>query len=60
MHTYGLAGFFVDNDIERKWREARLFQTAPISTNDVLTHVSEEVLGMRSTPTQSTTVKSTT
>lgn len=48
MSTYGLAGFSVDNDIERKWREARLFQTAPISTNDVLSFVSEHALGFPS------------
>ena len=33
-------------DIERKWREARLYQTAPISTNLVLAYVGQHVLGM--------------
>ena len=33
-------------DIERKWRETRLFQVAPISTNLVLAYIGEHVLGM--------------
>jgi alkylation response protein AidB-like acyl-CoA dehydrogenase len=32
--------------IERKWREARLYQTAPISTNLILTYIGQHVLGM--------------
>src|SRR5436190_9495619 len=36
MQTYGGAGFAEDFDIERKFREARLFQTAPIPTNLIL------------------------
>ncbi len=33
-------------DIERKWREVRLYQTAPISTNMVLAYVAQHVLGL--------------
>ena len=33
-------------DVERKWRETRLFQTAPISTNLVLAYLAEHVLGL--------------
>jgi acyl-CoA dehydrogenase len=32
-------------DIERKWREARLYQTAPISTNLILGYIGQRVLG---------------
>jgi alkylation response protein AidB-like acyl-CoA dehydrogenase len=46
MHTYGGAGFAEDFDIERKFREARLFQTAPIPTNLILSHVATHVLGL--------------
>ena len=33
-------------DIERKWREARLYPTAPISTNLILAYIGQHVLGM--------------
>ena len=33
-------------DIERKWREARLYQAAPISTNLILAYIGQHVLGM--------------
>ena len=33
-------------DIERKWKESRLFRTAPISNNLVLAQVAEHLLGM--------------
>jgi alkylation response protein AidB-like acyl-CoA dehydrogenase len=46
MATYGGAGFAEDYDIERKFREARLFQTAPIPTNLILSHVATHVLGL--------------
>jgi acyl-CoA dehydrogenase len=44
MQTYGGFGFASEYDIERKWREARLYQTAPISTNMVLAYVAQNVL----------------
>mgnify|MGYP003295008895 CR=1 FL=1 len=40
------SGFDVDNDVERKFRETRLYQVAPISTNLVLAHIAEHVLGL--------------
>jgi acyl-CoA dehydrogenase len=46
MQTFGGSGFDVDNDIERKFRETRLYQVAPISTNLVLAHIAEHVLGL--------------
>jgi acyl-CoA dehydrogenase len=46
LQTYGGFGFAREYDIERKWRETRLFQVAPISTNLVLAYIGEHVLGM--------------
>jgi acyl-CoA dehydrogenase len=46
MQTHGGFGFAREYDIERKWREARLYQIAPISTNMVLAYVGQHVLGM--------------
>jgi acyl-CoA dehydrogenase len=46
MQTFGGSGFDVDNDVERKFRETRLYQVAPISTNLVLAHIAEHVLGL--------------
>lgn len=46
MQTFGGFGFAREYDIERKWRETRLFRTAPISTNMVLAYIGEHVLGM--------------
>jgi len=46
MQTYGGFGFATDYDIERKFRETRLYRTAPISTNLILSHVATHVLGM--------------
>lgn len=46
LQTHGGFGFAADYDIERKFRETRLYQVAPISTNLVLAHVGEHVLGM--------------
>ena len=46
VQTYGGFGFAEEYDVERKYREARLYQVAPISTNLVLSYVAEHVLGM--------------
>jgi alkylation response protein AidB-like acyl-CoA dehydrogenase len=46
FQTHGGFGFAREYDVERKWRETRLFQTAPISTNLVLAYLAEHVLGM--------------
>lgn len=46
METFGGFGFAREYDIERKWRETRLFRTAPVSTNMVLTYIAQHVLGM--------------
>ncbi len=46
MQTFGGFGFAREFDIERKWREVRLFQTAPISTNLILAYIGQHVLGM--------------
>jgi acyl-CoA dehydrogenase len=46
LQTHGGFGFAQEYDIERKWREARLYQTAPISTNMVLAYIAQHVLGL--------------
>jgi acyl-CoA dehydrogenase len=46
VQTYGGFGFAEEYDIERKFRETRLYQVAPISTNLILAYVGEHVLGM--------------
>ncbi|HXM84227.1 MAG TPA: acyl-CoA dehydrogenase family protein, partial [Stellaceae bacterium] len=46
LQTHGGFGFAREYDIERKWRETRLFQVAPISTNLVLAYIAEHVLGL--------------
>ena len=46
MQTYGGYGYDTEYDIERKFRETRLFQVAPISTNLILSYVGEHVLGL--------------
>jgi alkylation response protein AidB-like acyl-CoA dehydrogenase len=46
MTTFGGYGLAVDYDIERKFREARLFMVAPVSNNLVLAYVGEHLLGM--------------
>ena len=46
MQTFGGFGFAREFDIERKWREVRLFQTAPISTTLILGYIGQHVLGM--------------
>jgi hypothetical protein len=47
MQTFGGYGFAEDYDIERKFRETRLYQTAPISTNLILAFIAQNVLGLR-------------
>jgi acyl-CoA dehydrogenase len=46
VQTYGGFGFAEDFDIERKFRETKLYQVAPISTNLILAYVAEHVLGL--------------
>jgi len=46
MQTFGGYGFDAEYDVERKFRETRLFQVAPISTNLILSYVGEHVLGL--------------
>ena len=46
LQTHGGFGFAAEYDIERKFREARLYQVAPISTNLILSHVATHVLGL--------------
>jgi acyl-CoA dehydrogenase len=46
LQTHGGYGFAREYDIERKWRETRLFQVAPISTNLILSYLAQHVLGM--------------
>ncbi len=46
LQTHGGYGFAEDYDVERKFRETRLYQVAPISTNLILSYVAEHVLGM--------------
>ena len=46
LQTFGGFGFAVDYDIERKFRETRLYQVAPISTNLILSYIGEHVLGL--------------
>jgi acyl-CoA dehydrogenase len=46
LQTFGGFGFAEEYDIERKYREARLYQVAPISTNLILSFLAEHVLKM--------------
>ena len=46
LQTFGGFGFAEEYDIERKFRETRLYQVAPISTNLILSHVATHVLGL--------------
>jgi acyl-CoA dehydrogenase len=46
MQTYGGFGFAQEYDIERKWREVRIYRTAPISTNLILAFIGQHVLGL--------------
>ena len=46
LDTHGGYGFAVEFDVERKFRETRLFSVAPINNNLVLAYVGQHVLGM--------------
>ena len=46
LQFHGGFGFATEYDVERKFRETRLYQVAPISTNLILSYVAEHVLGM--------------
>jgi acyl-CoA dehydrogenase len=46
VQTYGGFGFAEEYDVERKFRETRLYQVAPISTNLILSYLAEHVLGL--------------
>jgi len=46
LQTHGGFGFAEEYDVERKFRETRLYQVAPVSTNLVLSYIAEHVLGL--------------
>jgi len=46
LQTHGGFGFAAEYDVERKFRETRLYQVAPVSTNLILAYVAEHVLGL--------------
>jgi alkylation response protein AidB-like acyl-CoA dehydrogenase len=46
IQTHGGFGFAEEYDVERKFRETRLYQVAPISTNLILSYIAEHILGM--------------
>ena len=46
LQTFGGFGFASEYDVERKFRETRLYQVAPVSTNMILSYIGEHVLGM--------------
>ena len=46
LQTYGGYGFAEEYDVERKFRETKLYQIAPISTNLILSYIAEHVLGL--------------
>jgi len=46
LQTHGGYGFASEYDVERKFRETRLYQVAPISTNLILSYIAEHVLGL--------------
>jgi acyl-CoA dehydrogenase len=46
LQTFGGFGYAREYGIERKWRETRLYQTAPISTNMILAYICQHVLGL--------------
>jgi acyl-CoA dehydrogenase len=46
LQTFGGLGFAAEYDVERKFRETRLYQIAPVSTNLILAYLGEHVLGM--------------
>ena len=46
VQTFGGFGFAEEYDVERKFRETRLYQVAPVSTNMILSYIGQHVLGM--------------
>jgi acyl-CoA dehydrogenase len=46
MQTFGGYAFAVEHDVERKFRETKLYQIAPLSTNLILAYLAEHVLGL--------------
>jgi acyl-CoA dehydrogenase len=46
LQTFGGFGFAVEYDVERKFRETRLYQVAPVSTNLILAYLAQHVLGL--------------
>jgi acyl-CoA dehydrogenase len=46
LQSFGGFGFAEEYDVERKWRETRLYQVAPISTNLILSYIAEHILKM--------------
>ena len=46
LQTHGGFGFAEEYDVERKYRETRLYQVAPISTNLILSYIAEHILGL--------------
>ena len=46
LQTHGGYGFAEEYDVERKFRETRLYQVAPVSTNLILAYLAEHVLGL--------------
>jgi acyl-CoA dehydrogenase len=46
LQTYGGFGFAKEYDVERKFRETRLYQVAPVSTNLILSYIGQHILGM--------------
>jgi acyl-CoA dehydrogenase len=46
IQFHGGFGFATEYDVERKFRETRLYQVAPISTNLILSYVAEHILGL--------------
>ena len=46
VQTHGGFGFAEEYDVERKFREARLYTVAPISTNMILAYLAQHVLGL--------------
>jgi alkylation response protein AidB-like acyl-CoA dehydrogenase len=46
LQTHGGFGFAAEYDVERKFRETRLYQVAPVSTNLILAYLAEHVLGL--------------
>jgi acyl-CoA dehydrogenase len=46
MQTHGGFGYATEYDVERRWRESRIQQIAPVSTNLILAYLGEHVLGM--------------